>query len=92
MYQDRYWHDNVFDTVDALAKVAESAGIPLPTLAVAWTLQNPAITAPIVGASRPEQLDATCAAVDTVLERRPPEDPERADRPLPPGRRPALPR
>ena len=51
MYQDRYWHDNVFDTVDALAKVAESAGIPLPTLAVAWTLQHPAITAPIVGAA-----------------------------------------
>ena len=41
MYQDRYWHDNVFDTVDALAKVADSAGIPLPTLAVAWTLAAP---------------------------------------------------
>ncbi len=68
MYQDRYWHDNVFDTVDALAKIAEAAGIPLPTLAVAWTLQNPAITAPIVGASRPGQLDATCAAVDTKLD------------------------
>jgi len=68
MYQDRYWHDNVFDTVDALAKVAESAGIPLPTLAVAWTLQHPAITSPIVGASRPGQLDATCAAVDTPLD------------------------
>jgi aryl-alcohol dehydrogenase (NADP+) len=68
MYQDRYWHDNVFDTIDALAKVAESAAIPLPTLAVAWTLQHPAITAPIVGASRPEQLDATCAAVDTPLD------------------------
>src|SRR4029077_7964401 len=38
MYQDRYWHDNVFDTVDELAKIADSAGIPLPTLAVAWTL------------------------------------------------------
>lgn len=68
MYQDRYWHDNVFDTVDALVKVADAAGIPLPTLAVAWTLQHPAITAPIVGASRPDQLDATCAAVDTELE------------------------
>jgi len=67
-YQDRYWHDNVFDTVDALVKVADSAGIPLPTLAVAWTLQHPAITSPIVGASRPEQLDATCAALDTKLE------------------------
>src|SRR5258706_10713540 len=67
-YQDRYWHDNVFDTVDALVKVADSAGIPLPTLAVAWTLQPPAITSPIVGASRPEQLDATCAALDTKLD------------------------
>ena len=43
-------------------------GIPLPTLAVAWTLHHPAITAPIVGASRPEQLDATIAAVDTKLD------------------------
>jgi aryl-alcohol dehydrogenase-like predicted oxidoreductase len=68
MYQDRYWHDNVFDTVEALGKVADSAGIPLPTLAVAWTLANPAITSPIVGASRPDQLDATCAAVDVKLE------------------------
>ncbi len=68
MYQDRYWHDHVFDTIDELAKVADAAGIALPTLAVAWTLRHPAITAPIVGASRPEQLDATCAAVDTKLD------------------------
>jgi aryl-alcohol dehydrogenase-like predicted oxidoreductase len=67
-YQDRYWHDNVFDTVDELVKIASDAGIPLPTLAVAWTLRHPAITAPIVGASRPEQLDATIAAVDTKLD------------------------
>ena len=58
----------MFDTVDALVKVADSAGMPLPTLAVAWTLQHPAITSPIVGASRPDQLDATCAALDTPLE------------------------
>lgn len=67
-YQDRYWHDNVFDTVDALAKLAEQAGMPLPTLAVAWVLRNPVITSPIVGASRPEQLDATLGAVDVQLD------------------------
>jgi aryl-alcohol dehydrogenase-like predicted oxidoreductase len=67
-YQDRYWHDHVFDTVDELVKIADSAGIPLPSLAVAWTLQHPAITSPIVGASKPEQLDATCAALETKLE------------------------
>ena len=67
-YQDRYWHDNVFDTVDALVKIAGDAGMPLATLAVAWVLQQPAITAPIVGASRPDQLDATVAALDAKLE------------------------
>jgi len=58
----------VFDTVDELVKIASDAGMPLPTLAVAWVLQHPAITAPIVGASRPEQLDATLAAVDVRLD------------------------
>jgi aryl-alcohol dehydrogenase (NADP+) len=67
-YQDRYWHDHVFDTVDALVKLAGDAGVPLPTLAVAWVLAHPAITAPIVGASRPDQLDATIAAVDTRID------------------------
>jgi aryl-alcohol dehydrogenase (NADP+) len=68
IYQDRYWHDNVFDTVDTLVKIASDAGMPLATLAVAWVLQQPAITAPIVGASRPDQLDATVAALDAKLE------------------------
>jgi len=58
----------VFDTIDELEKIAGDAGIPLPTLAVAWTLANPVITAPIVGASRPDQLDATLAAVDVTLD------------------------
>jgi aryl-alcohol dehydrogenase (NADP+) len=62
-YQDRYWHDREFDTVDALRQLADKAGISLVTLAVAWVLANPAITAPIIGASRPDQLDASLAAV-----------------------------
>ncbi len=67
-YQDRYWHDHVFDTVDALAAIAAEAGVALATLAVAWTLRHPAITAPIIGASRAGQLDATLAAVDFVID------------------------
>ncbi len=68
MYQDRYWHDNVFDTIDELVRIADEAGIPLATLAVAWTLAHPAITSPIIGASRAEQLDATLAAADVTLD------------------------
>jgi aryl-alcohol dehydrogenase (NADP+) len=67
-YQDRYWHDREFDTVDALRQLADKAGISLVTLAVAWVLANPAITAPIIGASRPEQLDASLAAVGFALD------------------------
>jgi 1-deoxyxylulose-5-phosphate synthase len=67
-YQDRYWHDREFDTVDALRKLAGQAGVSLVTLSVAWVLANQAITAPIIGASRPEQLDASLAAVQFTLD------------------------
>jgi aryl-alcohol dehydrogenase (NADP+) len=66
-YQDRYWHEREFATVEELRKVAEREGVPLVTLAVAWLLANPVITAPIVGASRPAQLDDTLAATEFVM-------------------------
>ena len=37
-------------------------------LAIAWVLENPAITAPIVGATRPSQLDDAAAAVSSGLD------------------------
>jgi 1-deoxyxylulose-5-phosphate synthase len=73
MYQERYWNEHAFDTVEALRKLADQAGVSLVTLAVAWVLANKAITAPIIGASRPEQLDDSLAAaayaLDTDLKR-----------------------
>ena len=67
-YQERYWREREFATVDALRPIAEQAGMPLARLAVAWTLANPAITSPIIGASRPEQLDDVLPAVDKPLD------------------------
>jgi aryl-alcohol dehydrogenase-like predicted oxidoreductase len=66
-YQERYWHDREFDTVEALKPVAAEAGLSLATMAVSWVLANPAITAPIVGASRPEQLADSLAAAETPM-------------------------
>jgi aryl-alcohol dehydrogenase (NADP+) len=66
-YQERYWHEREFDAVDALKSVAAEAGMPMATMAVGWVLANPAITAPIVGASRPEQLAESLAAADAPL-------------------------
>jgi 1-deoxyxylulose-5-phosphate synthase len=68
MYQDRYWHDREFDTVEALRGLADEAGVSLVTLAVAWVLAHPAITAPIIGASRPEQLGPSLAAAEYTLD------------------------
>jgi len=56
-YQDRYWHDREFATVEALRPLAAEAGLSLARMAVGWVLAHPAVTAPIIGASRPEQLD-----------------------------------
>ncbi|WP_101829515.1 aldo/keto reductase [Frankia canadensis] len=67
-YQRRYWQERMFDTVDELTAVAAALGVALPTLAVAWSLAQPAVTAPIIGASRPEQLKATLAAMDLHLD------------------------
>jgi 1-deoxyxylulose-5-phosphate synthase len=67
-YQDRYWHDREFDTVEAIRKLAAQAGADMVTLAVAWVLANPVITAPIIGASRPDQLGASLAATDFTLD------------------------
>jgi len=67
-YQDRYWHEREFETVEALRKLADQAGVSLVTLSVAWVLANKAITAPIIGASRPDQLDASVAAAEYKLD------------------------
>ena len=68
MYTERYWHDREWDTVDAFVKMAGQAGLEPATLAVAWVIANPVVTAPIIGASRPEQLDAILAAAELKLD------------------------
>ncbi len=68
MYRNRYWHEPEFDTVDALRAIATEAGISLVHLAVGWVLAQPAVSAPIVGASRPEQLDDALAALAAPLD------------------------
>ena len=68
MYQERYWNERTFETVGALRKLADQAGTSLVTLSVAWVLANKAITAPIIGASRPDQLDASLAAAEYKLD------------------------
>jgi 1-deoxyxylulose-5-phosphate synthase len=67
MYQDRYWSDRMFDVADAVAELAGENGCTPAQLAVAWLLAQPDVTAPIIGASRPDQLVETAKAVGLSL-------------------------
>lgn len=68
MYQDRYWHQREFESIEQLRGIAGQAGQSLTTASVAWVLANPLVTSALIGASRPEQLDASIAAVDLELD------------------------
>jgi aryl-alcohol dehydrogenase-like predicted oxidoreductase len=53
--------------VDRLVQVAGKRGVPLAQVALAWLLDKPAITAPIVGATRPHHLEDAVAALSLHL-------------------------
>jgi aryl-alcohol dehydrogenase (NADP+) len=53
--------------VDAVAKIAESRGVTRAQVALAWVLRQPAVTAPIVGATKPDHLEDAIAAADLDL-------------------------
>ena len=67
-YTERYWQEREFATVGTYTGLAKEAGVEPATLAVAWVLAHPAVTAPLIGASRPEQLAANVAAVEYRLD------------------------
>jgi aryl-alcohol dehydrogenase-like predicted oxidoreductase len=52
---------------DALGKLADEAGVPLVDLAVAWVLQNPVVTAAIIGPRTMQQLTSQLSALDVTL-------------------------
>jgi aryl-alcohol dehydrogenase (NADP+) len=67
MYRGRYWSDRMFDLVDVLVSVARDEGVSPAQAAIAWTLTRDGVTSPIVGASRPEQLEETTKAAGVKL-------------------------
>ena len=54
-------------TVERLAGIASERGVPRAQVALAWLLSKPVITAPIVGASKPNHLEDAVAAVGLKL-------------------------
>jgi aryl-alcohol dehydrogenase-like predicted oxidoreductase len=64
----RWLRDEVLEAVQRLRPIADGLGLTLPQLALAWVLHEPNVAAAIVGASRPEQVDANAAASGVELE------------------------
>jgi 1-deoxyxylulose-5-phosphate synthase len=63
-----YYQDADFTVVDRVTEVAAKRGVPNAQVALAWVLQQPGVTAPIVGASKPHHLNDAIAAVGLKLE------------------------
>ena len=79
MYDD----DAKLEVVDQLNLLAEDAGITMVHLALAFVMQHPGVTAPIIGPRTMEQLETQIGAVDVTLSA---DVLDRIDEIVPPGR------
>jgi 1-deoxyxylulose-5-phosphate synthase len=64
---ERSFSDADKPIADAVQKIAEERGIPMAHVALAWVLNNPVVTAPIVGATKEHHLPDAVAALDVHL-------------------------
>ncbi|MBM4460608.1 MAG: aldo/keto reductase [Chloroflexi bacterium] len=67
MYAARYGDPINYEVADRLTAYAQAHGQHPATLAVAWVMAHPAITAPIIGARNVEQLEPSLAAAEIKM-------------------------
>jgi len=90
-----WMRDEVLTTVQKLQPIADREGLTLAQLAVAWVLQNPNVSAAIIGATKPAQIKENVKAsgvklstetmreIDSVLGSIPEKDPSKTQSPKP---------
>jgi aryl-alcohol dehydrogenase-like predicted oxidoreductase len=66
-YAERLYDDSDHAVIEAVAEVAAQRSVPMAQVALAWLLSRPAVSAPIVGASKQQHLTDAVAATDLVL-------------------------
>ena len=64
---NRFDDDQDRPIVDAVARIADDRGVPMAQIALAWVLNNPVVTAPIIGPTKPHHLQDAAAALDIHL-------------------------
>jgi hypothetical protein len=60
-------NEQIFGGLAALSEEARARGVEMSTLALAWVLHHPLMTAAIIGPRRPAHLDSALAALDLTL-------------------------
>jgi aryl-alcohol dehydrogenase-like predicted oxidoreductase len=67
-YASRLYADNVdWAVVDAIERIAGARGVAMAEVGLAWLLARPGVTAPIVGATKLDQLESAIRAVELTL-------------------------
>jgi 1-deoxyxylulose-5-phosphate synthase len=66
--QKMYYDDSDFEVVNRVSNVAKRRGVSNAQVALAWVLEQPGVTAPIVGASKMRHLDDAIAALSLKLD------------------------
>jgi aryl-alcohol dehydrogenase-like predicted oxidoreductase len=67
MHRSRYSDPEYLDIAERFTAHAQARGVHPASLAVAWVMAHPAITAPIIGARNLAQLEGSLAALDVAL-------------------------
>ena len=80
--QRRRWNERIFDALEALEPLAQARGVTMSQLALAWVMQQPSITSPIIGPRTMDQLEDNLKAFDVTISD---EDREVIDGVVPPG-------
>ena len=63
-----YYRESDFRVVDAVSEIAKKRGVSNAQIALAWLLHQPAVTAPIIGASKMQHLDDAVGALSIKLD------------------------
>jgi len=67
LYKTRYGDPLYYDIAERFAAHAQERGVHPASLAVAWVISHPAVTAPIIGARNVAQLEASLSALDVPM-------------------------
>ncbi len=67
LYRERYWHEAELDAVDRFRDFCQARDLGMAATALGWLLHQPRVTAPIIGATRPDHVSSAVQALDVTL-------------------------